>query len=154
MQPKQLQRFLNEAQAAAHLHHANIVPVFAVGSDRGVHYYAMQFIDGMSLAEMLAQLRRNAGWSDDGESHTRTVLDSSSVSSPRKSNELRRDDPPPLPPPRVAPGTMNQLSVQVSTLKSRESGEYFRTIAGWICQAAQGLAYAHDLGIATSSRPI
>src|SRR5262249_26966753 len=39
---KQLQRFKNEAQAAALLHHANIVPVYAVGADRGVHFYAMQ----------------------------------------------------------------------------------------------------------------
>ena len=29
------------------------MPVFAVGCDRGVHYYAMQFIDGRSLAERL-----------------------------------------------------------------------------------------------------
>ena len=51
LQPKQLQRFLNEAQAAAHLHHANIVPVFAVGYDRGVHCYAMQLIDGTRTSE-------------------------------------------------------------------------------------------------------
>src|SRR5262249_34952110 len=38
---RQLLRFRNEAQAAACLHHTNIVPVHFVGSDRGVHYYAM-----------------------------------------------------------------------------------------------------------------
>jgi hypothetical protein len=43
---KQLQRFKNEAQAAAHLHHQNIVPVYTVGCERGVHFYAMQFIEG------------------------------------------------------------------------------------------------------------
>jgi serine/threonine protein kinase len=47
---KQLQRIKNEAQAAACLHHQHIVPVYAVGSERGVHCYAMQFIDGQSLA--------------------------------------------------------------------------------------------------------
>src|SRR5438067_818302 len=41
MDPRQLQRFRNEAQAAACLHHPNIVPVHGVGCDRGVHYYAM-----------------------------------------------------------------------------------------------------------------
>src|SRR5439155_2724023 len=35
---KQLQRFKNEALAAAGLQHPHIVPVHAVGSDRGVHY--------------------------------------------------------------------------------------------------------------------
>jgi eukaryotic-like serine/threonine-protein kinase len=58
---RQLQRFRNEAQAAAQLHHANIVPVFAVGSDRGVHYYAMQLIDGQSLAAVIAGLRAQQG---------------------------------------------------------------------------------------------
>ena len=53
---RQLQRFKNEAQAAAHLHHTNIVPVFAVGCERGVHYYAMQFIEGESLASVIEEL--------------------------------------------------------------------------------------------------
>jgi tetratricopeptide (TPR) repeat protein len=52
-----LQRFQNEAQAAACLHHTNIVPVHAVGSERGVHFYAMQFIDGQTLAAVIRQLR-------------------------------------------------------------------------------------------------
>jgi serine/threonine protein kinase len=37
LDPKQLQRFKNEAQAAAHLQHTNIVPVHYVGCERGVH---------------------------------------------------------------------------------------------------------------------
>jgi serine/threonine protein kinase len=53
---RQLQRFRNEAEAAAHLHHSHIVPVFAVGSERGVHYYAMQYIEGQSLAALIATL--------------------------------------------------------------------------------------------------
>ena len=53
LDPKQLARFKVEAQAAAHLHHPHIVPIFAVGSDRGVHYYAMQFIEGRTLAELI-----------------------------------------------------------------------------------------------------
>jgi tetratricopeptide (TPR) repeat protein len=54
---RQLQRFKNEAQAAASLHHTHIVPVFGVGCERGVHYYAMQLIDGQTLAEVIAALR-------------------------------------------------------------------------------------------------
>src|SRR5262249_13190513 len=57
MDPRQLQRFHNEAKAAACLHHTNIVPVFGVGSERGVHFYAMQFIEGHSLAALLEQQR-------------------------------------------------------------------------------------------------
>lgn len=46
-------RFQNEARAAAQLNHPNIVPVFFVGAERGVHFYAMQFIEGMSLRQLL-----------------------------------------------------------------------------------------------------
>ncbi|MEZ6048665.1 MAG: serine/threonine-protein kinase [Planctomycetaceae bacterium] len=52
-----LQRFRNEAHAAAGLHHTNIVPVFAVGVDRGVHYYAMQLIDGKTLSDIIDEMR-------------------------------------------------------------------------------------------------
>jgi serine/threonine protein kinase len=54
---RQLQRFKNEALAAAQLRHENIVPVYSVGCERGVHYYAMQFIEGQSLAALIASLR-------------------------------------------------------------------------------------------------
>jgi hypothetical protein len=57
MDAKQLQRFKNEAQAAAHLQHQHIVPVYAVGCERGVHFYAMQFIEGQTLAKLIADLR-------------------------------------------------------------------------------------------------
>ena len=57
LDPRQMQRFRMEAQAAALLHHVNIVPIYSVGCERGVHYYAMQYIEGQSLAEILAALR-------------------------------------------------------------------------------------------------
>jgi serine/threonine protein kinase/WD40 repeat protein/Tfp pilus assembly protein PilF len=60
-----LERFRREARAAANLHHTNIVPVFGVGEHQGIHYYAMQFIQGQSLANVLGELkqmkRRNRG---------------------------------------------------------------------------------------------
>src|SRR5215207_10069741 len=54
---RHLQRFHNEAQAAAQLHHTNIVPVYAVGCERGVHFYAMQLIEGQSLADVVADIK-------------------------------------------------------------------------------------------------
>ena len=57
LDPRRLVRFKNEARAAAHLIHQNIVPVHSVGCERGVHYFAMQFIEGQTLADMIAQLR-------------------------------------------------------------------------------------------------
>jgi hypothetical protein len=85
--PDVMQRFQREAETVARLHHTNIVPVFAVGCEHGVHYYAMQFIDGRSLAAVLQE--------------------------------------------------------------SRTAGQPFRptAIAGWGCQAAEALAYAHRQGV-------
>ena len=56
--PKQRQRFQIEAHAAAQLHHPHIVPIFGVGCDHGIHYYAMQFVDGRSLAAIVRDLRQ------------------------------------------------------------------------------------------------
>ncbi len=53
-----MQRFHREGETVARLHHTNIVPIFAIGSERGVHYYAMQFIQGRSLADVLADSQR------------------------------------------------------------------------------------------------
>lgn len=57
LDPRQLKRFKMEAQVAAQLHHTHIVPVFSVGCDRGVHYYAMQYVNGNSLASIIHQLK-------------------------------------------------------------------------------------------------
>ncbi len=78
MDPRQLQRFRNEAQAAACLHHTNIVPVYFVGEAHGVHFYAMQFIDGRTVAAVIDELRRQenltlAGSSPPGRDYFRTV---------------------------------------------------------------------------------
>ncbi len=72
---RQLTRFHNEARAAAALHHHNIVPVFSVGCERGVHYYAMQFINGASLARIIADIRRLKGMSPNGASAGEASID-------------------------------------------------------------------------------
>src|SRR5262249_37639919 len=58
LDPRQLGRFQREARSAAKLHHTNIVPVFGVGEQDGLHYYVMQFIPGLGLDTVLDELRR------------------------------------------------------------------------------------------------
>jgi len=54
-----VQRFQREAETIAGLEHSHIVPVHAVGCENGVYFFAMQLIDGRSLAEVCSGGRRH-----------------------------------------------------------------------------------------------
>lgn len=56
--PKQIERFYREARLAGQLDHPHIVQGYAVGEDRGLHYFAMEYVDGHSLQHLLNKLRR------------------------------------------------------------------------------------------------
>src|SRR5688572_12053876 len=47
-----IERFQRETRAAAKLEHPNILPIHFVGGGEGLVYYAMPFVDGMSLGEL------------------------------------------------------------------------------------------------------
>jgi serine/threonine protein kinase len=120
---RQLQRFQNEARAAAGLHHTNIVPVYAVGCERGVHYYAMQFIDGYTLADLIARqqgvLAAQAPTTDEGQDKARVAAGSAPTT------------------PKAA---------QATSAAPRDAA-HFRRVAEWGIQAAEALDCAHALGV-------
>ncbi len=90
MGPRQLQRFHNEARAAAGLHHEHIVPVYAVGCDRGVHVYAMQFIEGQTLAGLLGRPSVASPPPAEGGNETVTVAAAPTEHAPRDAAFFRR----------------------------------------------------------------
>src|SRR5438477_4222174 len=50
-----LQRFKAEAEAIARLNHANIVQVYAIGEEAGLHYMALEYVEGRNLREFLSK---------------------------------------------------------------------------------------------------
>src|SRR5437660_11207617 len=60
LSPHAVQRLRREADAAASLHHTNIVPVYATGEQDGTHFYAMELVEGPSLNHVIRQLRQAA----------------------------------------------------------------------------------------------
>jgi serine/threonine protein kinase/Flp pilus assembly protein TadD len=120
MDPRQLQRFQNEARAAACLHHTNIVPVYGVGCERGVHFYAMQFIEGQSLAALLDQQR--------GGGSASTDQPTTAYATP-------------------APAAETAVQAAAATVRAPRDAGYFRRVAEWGVQAAEALDCAHAVGI-------
>jgi len=51
--PAHVERFLREAQSAARLNHPNIVQIYAISQDAGRHYFAMEYVTGQSLQQVL-----------------------------------------------------------------------------------------------------
>ncbi len=120
-----LQRFRNEAMVTATLEHPHIVSVYSVGVDRGVHYYAMQLIEGQSLAEVIADLRLAR---DIGPFDAEERLNSQSSANHKAETE------------RIA-------QARISTVQSNRPAQHYRWTAELGIQAAHALAYAHQHGV-------
>ncbi|MCI0459219.1 MAG: tetratricopeptide repeat protein [Gemmataceae bacterium] len=139
LDPRQLQRFQNEARAAGCLHHEHIVPVHAVGSERNVHYYAMQFIDGRTLEALLRQKRREL--TPPGE---RTLI------TPHKPGDATADEPAhkaQKPASGSSGGAAAQTGGGGSTHLSLTGRAWSHRVATWGIEAAEALEHAHGLGI-------
>jgi tetratricopeptide (TPR) repeat protein len=122
---RQLQRFKHEAQAAGHWQHTNIVPVYFVGCERGVHFYAMQYVDGQTLAALIADLRRHSA---------QTAKEPHAATGPY----VPSSEP-------AAPAT--QPVAGLSTIHSHREPAFFRAVAQLAIQAAEALEHAHQMGV-------
>ncbi len=120
-----LLRFRREARSAARLHHTNIVPVFEIGHHEGVHYYAMQFIYGSGLDDIIAELAQGIPLTEapaDGKAGGRESGDGTTA--------------PPVARDRGMAGSGLGLGPA-----------YFDNVARLGVQIADALAYAHTQGI-------
>jgi WD40 repeat protein/serine/threonine protein kinase len=168
LDPRHLGRFRREARSAAKLHHTNIVPVFGVGEQDGLHYYAMQFIKGLGLDKVLDELRRlrqphekpapTPGMAPGRPTNGRRDVSAVGVARGLLTGEFLAGgacQPPesPLPPGADAPRSPETsaticLPGQKESSALSESGRpYWQSVARVGVQVADALAYAASQGV-------
>lgn len=129
-------RFQKEAQAAARLHHTNIVPVYAQGYERGHFFYAMELIVGQALSAVLrhSPIKLRLSGDESGEA-TRVWTPESATAAAAH--------------PHEAPaGTVHDLPVSApAALRGSRRTRDYKRIARLIAEVADGLHHAHEAGI-------
>src|SRR5262249_1628019 len=125
---KAVQRFHREAEAAAKLHHTNIVPVYATGEENGTHFYAMELIDGPSLDHVIRQIRRAS------KAHVPRTVNHVLAEAAQTGTYVPADSQP-TPTPGLTTSSLNLDS------------HYYDTVAKMIAEVAEGLDYAHKQGV-------
>jgi tetratricopeptide (TPR) repeat protein len=120
------------------------VAIHSVGCERSVHFYAMQLIEGQSLAQVIAQLRKENSRAEEQQSSS--GVEQQNGGNPTaalplcRSSALPTADTSPIAhiPTRHAPS---------SSLPAFASREYYRAVAYLGIQAAEALDHAHQNGI-------
>jgi serine/threonine protein kinase len=123
-----VERFHREAEAAARLHHSNIVPVYATGEQDGSHFYAMELIEGPSLDQVLKQLKQTKSDRETADAATSTP------------SELGQTGP------YVQSGATGASNELTSSSLGWGSG-YFDRVARLLAGVADALEYAHRQGV-------
>ncbi len=160
LEPKHLQRFEREARAAARLHHTNIVPVFGVGQQDGLHYYVMQYIHGQGLDVVIEELRRlrdgpppeASGRSADLEAAAQSLCGGPDApgNPPAVASAIGQATGPYQPPPPLGPNpTATADGTEPIALPAAFASwrVYPRSVARVGLQVAQALQHAHSQGV-------
>ena len=148
LDPRQLERFRLEAQAAAHLHHSNIVPIYSVGCERGVYYYAMQYIEGRSLADVIAQLTQpdHSAMGHGVVSQQAPAIGDPASGAVAGSSSPFSDSSSPAG-AKINSETVANVRGLDPTAWTTAGENHFRRVAMLGAQVADGLEHAHSMGV-------
>lgn len=137
---KHLARFQLEAKTARELHHTNIVPVYEVGYEQGVHYYAMQYIDGRSLDHVLNAMRERLDASPRASQHSPVIVQVQDEQARQLASPLVA---PPSPEPQRVAASKASWTASVGAVQRG----YFLAVARMGVQVAEALEYAHQRNV-------
>ncbi|MCA9192958.1 MAG: protein kinase [Planctomycetales bacterium] len=118
-------RFRNECYAAAQLHHSNIVDVYTVNCEAGIHYYAMRHVAGQNLSQFIKHEKN---------SEATVVCNSHTMSSTHAESE-------------VSEVAGSDSTVPDYSFPESIRFERIQLAANVGRQAASALAYAHSVGV-------
>jgi len=141
---KAIMRFKREAEAAAKLHHTNIVPIYFTGDEGRVPYYAMELVDGPSLDHVIRQLRGESNLASNGS------LDSTDAASSGQQSAIPDWVSATIGFERPSSDSDSTPSTSVNSDSSSSFGSgstYFDTVAEMMSGVADALAHAHDHGV-------
>ncbi|MCA9128232.1 MAG: serine/threonine protein kinase [Planctomycetales bacterium] len=161
---KQLRRFQREALTVGRLHHTNIVPVFGTGVQDGLHYYVMQLLDGISLDNVIDELKLHSLQQASPQDTLQLIVErrmqkdashslqsTSAQSEPSVTTALsslqwtHRSKP--MEEPDNQPADRQTKDSSPPLLSIPHSKGFWRQFADLGRQIASGLQYAHDQGV-------
>lgn len=141
--PRRIQRFELEARALAALNHPGIVPIHWVGCERGTPYFAMQLIDGRTLAAVIAELRVLNGLDPGGavSETSRSLAEGSIFAEADIETDASGTDAEAVDVPR------RDLPRPDAVRGNPALRPFDRSVAVIGVRAAEALAHAHELGV-------
>ena len=131
-------RFQREVESAARLHHDNIVAVHTTGDDGAISYYAMEWIDGPPLSQVIAHLRRHP---------IAELISSTALLDTRKASKTESAGI-----PKWVAGLLSPQASSAAEVESNETSpdlarlgrNFFDVVATMLAGVADGLEYAHQ----------
>ena len=152
-----LLRFDRERRTLAQLHHTNIVPIFATGCEGELLYFAMPYLSGASLGQVIkTALSRGSSGSTLSSSSFEQLLQEAHSRSQSASEDPAQPvatEPKPAAPGEVQATDAGSPGRATSPASARDpavpllSKTYIRTAVAVMAAVAEGVHHAHEAGV-------